>query len=162
MAQLHDDTQPRSRRDPDLEAALAAGDPADASNSWLVELAEQHGLTPKGREIARYLVANPRFGSFASASELADKLSVNVATVVRFAQGLGFGGWPEFQLHFRHRYLGTLLPADLGHHHDRSPRSAVAASLERDVQNLTAAWHRSTARWSRPSPSGSRPRRGRS
>jgi DNA-binding MurR/RpiR family transcriptional regulator len=113
----------------------------DTSNSWLSELTGKHDLTPKGTKIAHFLETNPRHASFVSASDLAEKLAVNVATVVRFAQSLGFSGWPEFQLHFRHRYLGTLLPADLGSgSRVSSPaRSALAASLERDIQNLTAA-----------------------
>jgi DNA-binding MurR/RpiR family transcriptional regulator len=113
----------------------------DTSNSWLSELTDRRTLTRKGTQIAQFLATNPRYASFASASDLAEKLDVNVATVVRFAQSLDFSGWPEFQLHFRHRYLGTLLPADLGSGSRRpsSPQSAVAASLERDVRNLTAA-----------------------
>src|SRR4051794_2695365 len=108
----------------------------DTSNSWLSELTGKHELTPKGTTIAHFLETNPRHASFASASDLAEKLAVNVATVVRFAQSLGFSGWPEFQLHSRHRYLGTLLPADLGSgSRVSSPgRSALAASLERDIQ----------------------------
>jgi DNA-binding MurR/RpiR family transcriptional regulator len=110
----------------------------DTSNTWLSELTDQRTLTRKGTQIAQFLATNPRYASFASASDLAEKLEVNVATVVRFAQSLDFSGWPEFQLHFRHRYLGTLLPADLGSRAS-SPQSAVEASLERDVRNLTAA-----------------------
>jgi DNA-binding MurR/RpiR family transcriptional regulator len=132
--------RPTRKRVP-LEPRRRSSASPEPSNSWLSDLADQHALTPKGHTIAHFLAANPRYGSFASASELGEKLSMNVATVVRFAQGLGFSGWPDFQLHFRHRYLGTLLPGDLGDRPDKraEPRSAVAASLERDVQNLTAA-----------------------
>lgn len=65
---------------------------------------------------------------------------MNVATIVRFAQGLGFSGWREFQLNLRHHYLGSLLTVDLVR--DRGPGddlTAIEASLHRDIQNLHGA-----------------------
>jgi hypothetical protein len=72
-----------------LEPAQTGSELQDVSTSWLEELAKQHALTPKGRTIAHFLGANPRYGSFVSASDLADKLSVNVATVVGVAPSRG-------------------------------------------------------------------------
>jgi DNA-binding MurR/RpiR family transcriptional regulator len=119
---------------------LARGAGAPDGQQWLAELAEKNKLTPKGRRLAHYVAANPRLAAFASASEMAENTRMNPATVVRFAQALGFSGWPEFQLHFRHRYLGTLLPTGvLAEHSGENHASPLRAALERDVENLQQA-----------------------
>ena len=108
-------------------------------NDWLSELLTNGRLTPKGTLVGQFIAANPRLASFASASELAERTQVNVATVVRFAQNLGFGGWPEFQLHLRHNYLGSLMPSGVMRNHvEGVADSPVAAALQRDLQNLEA------------------------
>jgi DNA-binding MurR/RpiR family transcriptional regulator len=107
---------------------------------WLGSLLEGAKVTPKGMAVARHIAAQPRAASFSSASEVAQQVGVNVATVVRFAQSLGFSGWPEFQLHLRHRYLGQLSPSGLMR--DRQPAesdSPLEAALRRDAQNLEDA-----------------------
>jgi len=106
---------------------------------WFAELVGSRKLTPKGKELAHYIASNPRQASFASAAEFATQLHVNPATVVRFAQALGFDGWPAFQLHFRHRYLSTLLPSDVMI--DQAPHggaSPAEQALRRDIDNLEA------------------------
>jgi DNA-binding MurR/RpiR family transcriptional regulator len=96
-------------------------------------------LTPKGAVVGHYIAANPRFASFASASDLAERTGVNVATVIRFVQKLGFGGWPEFQLHLKHNYLGSLLPSGVMRNHaEDDGTSGITRALRRDVQNLEA------------------------
>lgn len=108
-------------------------------SGWLLELARTAKLTPKGRELAHFLDVNPRLATFASASEVAEKLDVNAATVVRFAQALGFSGWPEFQVNFRAQQLSALMPSDVmvaqGTEYAGSP---VEASIHRDLHNLQA------------------------
>lgn len=107
---------------------------------WFAEQVSRVKLTPKGKIVAHYIASNPRYASFASASELAEHTQVNVATVVRFAQGLGFAGWPEFQLNLRHRYLGTLLPSGVLRDHDEpQPGAPIERALRRDIENLQAA-----------------------
>lgn len=111
--------------------------PPGGGQAWLSELLDNARLTPKGRTVATFVSSNPRTASFVSASELAQRTGVNVATVVRFAQRLGFSGWREFQLHFRHRYLGSLMQTEvistLPEHADHSP---IQAALHRDIDNL--------------------------
>jgi DNA-binding MurR/RpiR family transcriptional regulator len=116
------------------------GEPVSGDgNDWLLELLTTGRLTPKGTVVGHYIAANPRFASFASASELAERTAVNVATVVRFAQNLGFGGWPEFQLHLRHNYLGSLMPSGVMRNHlEDGGGSPTARALRRDLQNLEA------------------------
>jgi DNA-binding MurR/RpiR family transcriptional regulator len=119
-----------------LEAVV----PGMNSQDWFAELVANAHLTPKGRRLAHLIETGPRLAAFASASELASTSGVNTATVVRFAQALGFRGWPEFQLHFRHRYLGTLLPSDVMQDRRRAgDESQIEAALHQDAENLQAS-----------------------
>jgi DNA-binding MurR/RpiR family transcriptional regulator len=108
-----------------------------AGQAWLSELLSNSQLTPKGQIVAAFVSSNPRTASFVSASELAARTAVNVATVVRFAQRLGFSGWREFQLHFRHRYLGSLMQTEvISTLPPDGEASPIQAALQRDIDNL--------------------------
>lgn len=105
------------------------------------------GRTP-GRAGARVLAAlraQPREMSFASTAEAARLAGVNVATVVRTAQALGYPGWPALRSELRSRYLSRLSAAELlGEHapggtgdgRGGEPDGAAAATLHRDLANL--------------------------
>lgn len=109
----------------------------EAGQAWLSELLGNNHLTPKGQTVAAFVTSNPRTASFVSASELAQRTGVNVATVVRFAQRLGFSGWREFQLHFRHRYLGSLMQTEvISTLPPDAESSPIQAALHRDIDNL--------------------------
>ena len=54
-------------------------------------------LSPKRKRMARFILDNRYFTSFASASQVAEKNDTSAATVVRFAQALGYQGYPELQ-----------------------------------------------------------------
>lgn len=114
----------------------------ETTREWLESLTEDRHLTPTGKRLASYFAAHPRFASTSSASVVAEQLGANIASVVRFVQGLGFKGWPDFQSHFRHRYyLGTLLPSQLLQ--ERAPVESGASVFEEvllhDISNLQAA-----------------------
>jgi DNA-binding MurR/RpiR family transcriptional regulator len=115
---------------------LETASPLVTGQDWLAELVAGTRLTPKGRQLVHLIERSPRLAAFGSASELAANAGVNAATVVRFAQALGFQGWPEFQLHFRHRYLGTLLPSDVMRDRRRADESPFEAALHQDIENL--------------------------
>ncbi|MBS1251684.1 MAG: HTH-type transcriptional regulator MurR [Anaerolineales bacterium] len=55
----------------------------------------------KQRRLARFMLDNKYFVSFASAGDVGDKVEVSAATVVRFAQGLGYEGFSELQTAIR-------------------------------------------------------------
>jgi DNA-binding MurR/RpiR family transcriptional regulator len=123
---------------PTFPTELEAAVPAEG-RIWLAGLLEGIRLTPRGHDVARLLATNPRAGAFLPASQIAKETGVNVATVVRFAQALGFAGWKEFQLNFRHHYLGSFLPSDLARDRSAARDSPFDAALARDVLNLQAA-----------------------
>ncbi len=54
-------------------------------------------LTKSEKRIARYLLRNLDEVAFMSAAELADRLGLSEATVVRFARSLEFSGFPEMR-----------------------------------------------------------------
>lgn len=74
------------------------------SNSATLEdriLASFDGLSPKQRAIARLILDNRYFASFASAAEIGDKVAASAATVVRLCQELGYEGLPDLQQSIR-------------------------------------------------------------
>jgi DNA-binding MurR/RpiR family transcriptional regulator len=107
---------------------------------WLAGLIENVQLTPKGHDVALLLTRSPRAAAFMPASQLAKEIGVNVATVVRFAQSLGFSGWKEFQLHFRHRYLASVLPSEMARERPEEEwQSPFDAVVHQYIENLHAA-----------------------
>jgi DNA-binding MurR/RpiR family transcriptional regulator len=53
-------------------------------------------LTPKGRVIGKYIMQYPRKAVFMTTRELSEACDVSEATVVRFVNQLGFGGYGDF------------------------------------------------------------------
>jgi len=64
-------------------------------------------LTKSEKRIANYLRKNQEESAFLSAGEIADRLGLSEATLVRFARTLGFSSYPAMrtilQEAFRHR-----------------------------------------------------------
>lgn len=93
-----------------------------------------------GRAVARVLHAlatRPRQMSYASTAEAAALSEVNVATVVRAAQQLGFAGWPALRSELRSRYLARLSASEvLSEHADPVGQGPARATLQREVNNL--------------------------
>ncbi len=54
-------------------------------------------LSPKQKQIARFILDDQYFTSFASANELGKKNNTTAAPVVRFAQTLGYEGYSQMQ-----------------------------------------------------------------
>jgi DNA-binding MurR/RpiR family transcriptional regulator len=94
---------------------------------------------PAGRGVSKVLVmlgTHPRQLSYASTSAAADLAQVNVATVVRAAQLLGFSGWPALRSEVRSRYLAGLTAAQVLTEHGPNGDGLASATLRRDLQNL--------------------------
>ena len=54
-------------------------------------------LSPKQQTLARLILDNRYFASFASAAEIGEKVEASAATVVRLCQALGYQGLPDLQ-----------------------------------------------------------------
>lgn len=96
-------------------------------------------LSPRQQTLIAYIEHNPKFAAFNTASELAQRVGVHPATVVRLAQMLGYRGFPEFQEAVRHRYLASLDAVAIMNAHAEERHGDVAlASLDQDIRNLAA------------------------
>ncbi len=82
-------------------------------------------LSPAHRKVADYLLADGRRAALVPAADIANTLAVSEATVVRFAQALGFAGYPELRDRLRERFLTTATSLD------RLAASAAGPSRER-------------------------------
>jgi DNA-binding MurR/RpiR family transcriptional regulator len=67
-------------------------------------------FSPKQKQLARFMLDNRYLVSFASASQVGEKVGASAATVVRFAQSLGYAGFSELQADIREE-LPTYLTA---------------------------------------------------
>jgi DNA-binding MurR/RpiR family transcriptional regulator len=70
------------------------------------QLVSQHykDLTKSEKRIANYLRKNQDESSFLSAAEVADRLGISEATVVRFARTLGFPSYPAMRTHLQENF----------------------------------------------------------
>jgi DNA-binding MurR/RpiR family transcriptional regulator len=79
-------------------------DAAEERNALVAKIfAALPQLSKKHKEIARLVLDNPDSVAFASASEVGAKTGTSAATVVRFCQALGFGGYIQLQEAVRER-----------------------------------------------------------
>lgn len=117
---------PRPETSPASEAGL---------ETWLAALAASAALTLKHRDVIALLRHEPRTCAFGSIREVAEQAGVNIATVTRAAQALGFAGWTELQHEFRARYLVSLSVSEVASEHDRY-EPTVAAAFSRDRSDL--------------------------
>ncbi len=70
-------------------------------------------LTKKENEIAEYILSNLTDACLLTSIELAHKLEVSNATIIRFPKKLGFSGYSEFQKYLReYCYEGSLTISD--------------------------------------------------
>ena len=76
---------------------------------WIREKADE--LTPSEIRLATHLSEHPEVWAFEPASRLAKLLKVHRSTIVRFAQNLGFSGYPEIQSLVRKNLLHSFSPA---------------------------------------------------
>jgi DNA-binding MurR/RpiR family transcriptional regulator len=94
-------------------------------------------LSAKQQRVARFLAANEVMAAFTPATELAQRLKVDPATVVRLTKSLGFRGYPDLQRHLRarfpHHYPSFAVPAN-GHGDD--DLSLVQRAFAQDHENL--------------------------
>jgi DNA-binding MurR/RpiR family transcriptional regulator len=95
-------------------------------------------LSPSEARLASDLVEHPELWSFSPTTDLAERLGVHRSTVVRFAQRLGFPGYPELQGVVRAAYLRSVAaPSDLTITSSEPEHDGLVQALyEREVRNL--------------------------
>jgi DNA-binding MurR/RpiR family transcriptional regulator len=94
------------------------------------------GLAPKQQRVARFMATNEALIAFTSASEVARRLDVDPATVVRLARALGYKGYPDLQRQIRaripHHYPS--IDATNGHEGGTSPLDRAIAQGQGNLQ----------------------------
>jgi len=86
----------------------------DLSDPQAVITAAFTQLSPKQRRLAHFLLNNLYVIAFESGNKVAAKAKVSPATVVRFCQALGYGGYPELQTAIRARIPTTMTAVERG------------------------------------------------
>ncbi|MGH1554141.1 hypothetical protein ACRAWF_25925 [Streptomyces sp. L7] len=71
--------------------------------AWLTDRT-RGTLGPQAGRVVHVLARAPQFAGYSSAREVAERAGVNVSTVVRTAQQLGFDGWPQLREELRARF----------------------------------------------------------
>jgi len=82
-------------------------------SEWVDRLVEGRHPSPALEKVVGVLRSDPELCAFATTQDLAQAAGVNVATVTRTAQFLGFTGWPAFVIDYRGQYLATLTAGQL-------------------------------------------------
>ena len=97
------------------------------------------GLSPMQKRMARFILDNRYFTSFASASQVGEKNDTSAATVVRFAQALGYEGYSELQEALRAElpsYMTAAMKMQARLSTDGSPTSTPQHVFITDIQNI--------------------------
>ncbi len=68
-------------------------------------------LTKSQQRIASYLLVSYDEATFLSAADLAERLNVSEATVVRFAKAIGYDGFPQMRRHLQEVFRARFTPA---------------------------------------------------
>ena len=96
-------------------------------------------LSPKQKRIARFILDNPYFTSFASANELGKKNNTTAATVVRFSQTLGYEGYSQLQDSLRSElpnYMTTTARMQMRMSAKTPPTSTPQQVFYTDIKNI--------------------------
>lgn len=104
--------------------------------AWVDQLLAGRSPGSGAAKVLQALAAHPRQMSYASTSAAARLARVNVATVVRAAQLLGFSGWPALRAEIRSRYLSGLSASQVLTEHDATEDGPARATLRRELTNL--------------------------
>jgi len=131
---------PEPRRPAAATAGTGSADKGLAA--WLFSRSPEQGLSTKSVSVVHALSTAPRTASYAGTAEVARLAGVNVATVTRTAQALGFAGWPTLKQELRARYLSSLTTLEVATEHEHLADAPGVASLRRDRDDVAVLFRR--------------------
>jgi DNA-binding MurR/RpiR family transcriptional regulator len=115
---------------------------ANASQKTVEQLVAGFERLPRRQQsLAHLIIDHPELVAFSSVREVAARVHVNAATVVRFAQALGYSGFNALQSAVRRAYLhgaGLLAPRD--RLTTEGPAGAVGAMRDVHLGNIARAY----------------------
>ncbi|MDQ3431588.1 MAG: MurR/RpiR family transcriptional regulator [Actinomycetota bacterium] len=120
-----------------MPTAASARPRGAALHEQLLSLFEGHRLTPAQRRLAQYVLAHPRDVVFLGANDLAHRTNVSQPSVTRFAQALGFDGYPGLVRHLRGLTLHH--PPEPEDNGDRNRYQGAVAAERRNLEALEDA-----------------------
>ncbi len=93
-------------------------------------------LTKSQKRLADFIASNYREAAFMTASRLAHELNLNEATVIRFAQRLGYAGYPQMI-----EAIQEIVQAELGAtaQEPEIPENPLAQVMSNEMENLKRA-----------------------
>lgn len=93
-------------------------------------------LTPSFKRLGEYLLDNYFDAAFMTASQLANRLDIDPATVVRFSQRLGYRGYPELLSDVRTAVRNELDQVYKAHVQEGSALDVMLKVMEAEKSNL--------------------------
>ncbi|MGH3360068.1 MAG: MurR/RpiR family transcriptional regulator [Nocardioidaceae bacterium] len=106
--------------------------------TWARDRLEGRTLGPGATRVIETLDLQPQMASYASTAEIAERSGVNIATVVRTAQALGFSGWSQLRQEVRSKYLASLSAVQVLSAHATPGASRTRDAVRQDISNLEA------------------------
>lgn len=97
---------------------------------------ERPNMSKSFAKLADFLLDSYVEASFMTASELAQELNLDAATVVRFSQQLGYGGYPKLQREIRQKVKNDLLIRPNQAQDTNSVPGIVAATMQELVRAI--------------------------
>lgn len=107
--------------------------------SWIENLLPPEGLSPAHQRVHEAVAGNHQLASYCEIAEIALRAGVDNSTVVRFAQRVGFRGWPSLQQELRARYLASLSTEQTLEEHAYDGVGVVQDAIRHDMENLRRA-----------------------
>lgn len=105
---------------------------------------KENELTDKKRLVGKYIVDNYVEAAFCTTAELAQKVRVSEATVIRFANDLGFEGYPQLQDQIQNLVQSQLTTVDRlkeYHRHLEDSENPPVKAIISDLSNLEKTLH---------------------
>lgn len=108
----------------------------------LIDYLESHfdQFTPTQKSLANYLLENLNEAAFLTADEMAGKIDTTPSTVVRFAQEIGFSGFPDLQNSLRKKLIARVRTTGQFQKAKQlridDEKDAIPLSLMKDLTNL--------------------------
>jgi DNA-binding MurR/RpiR family transcriptional regulator len=103
-------------------------------------LEKQNRLTKSQKQVLKYILEHHQEAVFLTAAGLSQKAGVSEATVVRLAQVLGFGGYPDFQRRLREEFQDRLSTVSRLQETVRlvgTEGDILSSIMQEDIRNLT-------------------------
>jgi len=97
-------------------------------------------LTPSQKKLLNYILANDEEAVFLNVQDLATRVKISVATVVRLAKALGYAGFPEFQQELRNLFrdkLTTVSRLQKAAQKETSEENVLVKVFQQDIENIT-------------------------